>query len=253
MSSESPNALANANKLSKTYQELSDFSAHQLAECVLAGNKQLNALSNAIKETMSLYTESAQALNQTIFQTMHDISLMSSSMSDSMADVLRDSDIFEYLRQYSQDVLKNTTRITAESFQNMIQTTIKTVHLPADFDESDYVIVNRKIAEKYCMTKVSSTSPDNTPIKLDTSNLLALIAIILETLFFILGQSSSAKEQASTEEFRQTVIELLREILDNSDCSCSSEASTFLLLQNSLEVSYSDCPDHSELPDTNRM
>lgn len=287
MSSEFPNALANALQTAETYHQIFASSNFQeMQKSALAMAKQLDTICASIKENGPQFIESAKAVQESLSESLKLIRVT----SDSISTALQESELIDVLRKYQRDKLKDDAFSGAELLEMMIAAAIEAINFPdssQDCDESNYVDIDCDVAEKYRMVQPATVLSSKKTIKINVGRLLTILELILDISPLVLPSAESKllkiqiDQNQTMIEQNQTIIDqnqtiidqnqtqielnqqrnelledrnkIIDEILQASHLTPSHRAAVALLIQNSLEVQDAEFQDCPAFPDTEQM
>lgn len=287
MSSEFPNALANALQTAETYHQIfSSANFQEMQKSALATAKQLDAICASIKENGPQFIESAKAVQESLSESLKLIRVT----SDSISTTLQESGLIDAFRKYQQDKLKDDAFSGAELLEMMVAAAIEAINIPdypQDSDESNYVDIDRDVAEKYHMVQPATVLSSEKTTKINVGILLTIFGLILDISSIVLPSTESELLKIQIEqnqtmiEQNQTIIDqnqtmieqnqthikldnqrnelmesrnkIINEIFQASYFTPSYRAAVSLLIQNSLEVQDAEFQDCPALPDTGQM
>ncbi|MFR7661739.1 MAG: hypothetical protein ACLUZ0_01330 [Coprococcus sp.] len=160
MSSEFPNALANALQTAETYHQIfASANFQEMQKSALAMAKQLDTICASIKENGPQFIESAKAVQESLSESLKLIRVT----SDSISTGLQESGLIDVFRKYQQDKLKDDAFSGAELLEMMVAAAIEAISIPdspQDSNESNYVDIDRNVAEKYHIFKPSTAQTE---------------------------------------------------------------------------------------------
>lgn len=218
MSSEFPNALANALQTAETYHQIfSSANFQEMQKSALAMAKQLDTICASIKENGPQFIESAKAVQESLSESLKLIRVT----SDSISAALQESELIDVLRKYQQDKLKDDAFSSAELLEMMVAAAIEAINIPdypQDSDESNYVDINRDVAEKYHIFKPSTAQTEEKTVKINIVKYLKVLGAILSSVATIRDFMPSTESELLKIQIEQnqTMIEQKQTIIDQN-------------------------------------
>ena len=184
--------------------------------------------------------------------------------SQPVISTLRDSITLSFLsaRTIPAPILQrhNYDSVINNHFNATLQPLLSTISVADDFDESDYVIVDEPHIKEICLPDNLIIPIGNYRFKIRTDIFLSIISLILSVVLSLVSSAASSASAAKSEEERlhyeqiQTEAllwqnEMLRDLLQSVDTSCSSQTEAIKELQEAVEANTNALEDPEESVD----
>lgn len=236
MSSEFPNALANALQTAETYHQIfASANFQEMQKSALAMAKQLDTICASIKENGPQFIESAKAVQESLSESLKLIRVT----SDSISTGLQESGLIDVFRKYQQDKLKDDAFSGAELLEMMVAAAIEAISIPdfpQDSNESNYVDIDRNVAEKYHIFKPSTAQTEEKTVKINIVkyfNILYTILSLVATIRDFMPSTESKLLKIQIEQ-NQTIIEQDQTMIEQNQTII--EQNQMIIEQNQTKI-----------------
>lgn len=236
MSSEFPNALANALQTAETYHQIfASANFQEMQKSALAMAKQLDTICASIKENGPQFIESAKAVQESLSESLKLIRVT----SDSISTGLQESGLIDVFRKYQQDKLKDDAFSGAELLEMMVAAAIEAINIPdspQDSNESNYVDIDRNVAEKYHIFKPSTAQTEEKTVKINIVkyfNILYTILSLVATIRDFMPSTESKLLKIQIEQ-NQTIIEQDQTMIEQNQTII--EQNQMIIEQNQTKI-----------------